>query len=117
MLDKLPYLDAVCKEILRVYPPAGNWDRVARRDTEIGGVKVPKGTNVRATIHAINQAKHLWGEDARVFNPERWLSGENKATGGATDGIAFMTFGYGARVCLWRSKFYCFKCLDLTTGC
>jgi cytochrome P450 len=117
MLDKLPYLDAVCKEVLRVYPPAGNWSRVARRDTEIGGIKIPKGTHVRATIHAMNQGRHLWGEDARVFNPERWLSVENKATGGATDGIAFMTFGYRARVCLGRSKCYCFKFLGLTTGC
>jgi cytochrome P450 len=117
MLDKLPYLDAVCKEVLRIYPPSGNWGRVAIRDTEIGGVKIPKGTTVRATIYALNQAKHLWGEDARVFNPERWLSGENKATGGATDGIAFMTFGYGPRVCIGRSKSSCFKFLELTTDC
>jgi cytochrome P450 len=117
MLDKLPYLDAVCEEVLRVYPPVGNWGKVARRDTEIGGVKIPKGTTARASIMCMNKARYLWGEDARVFNPERWLSGDHKTICGAKDGVFTKTFGYGSRMCIGRSNFYCFKFLELTTDC
>jgi cytochrome P450 len=115
MLDKLPYLGAFCKEVLRLYAPLPVWGRFAGRDTEINGFKIPKGTTVRATTYAINQARHLWGEDAREFNPERWLSRENKTMGGAKDSIAFMTFGHGTRVCIGKSKFFRFKFLGLNT--
>lgn len=106
MLDKLPYLDAVAKEIMRFRAPVPQAKRIAVRDTEICGYKIPKGTRVGIMYWAINQSKQLWGEDAREFNPERWLVGEQKATGGA-DNLAFSTFGTGIRGCIGRGQ-YCF---------
>lgn len=103
MLDKLPYLDAVSKEILRLYAPIPTIGRIATRDTELGGVMIPKGTMVRVHPWAINKAKHLWGDDAREFNPERWLVGEHHGTGGANS-LAYVTFGHGPRGCIGKGK-------------
>jgi cytochrome P450 len=55
---------------------------------------------------ALNKAKRLWGEDAREFNPERWLVGENKANGAASSSLAFATFGTGARMCIGKGTSY-----------
>lgn len=110
MLDSLPYLDAVSKEIMRFRTPVPHAKRVAVRDTEICGHRIPKGTRVGIVYWAINQSRKLWGEDARVFRPERWLEGEAKATGGA-EHLAFMTFGTGIRGCIGKgmSSVFIFK--------
>lgn len=100
MLDKLPYLEAVSKEILRVYAPVPSLGRVAQSPVEIGGIVFPKGTVIQVHMWAINKSKKLWGEDAREFNPERWL--KDKVNGGAKESLAFITFGYGSRSCIGR---------------
>ncbi|KAK0111459.1 hypothetical protein ONS95_001815 [Cadophora gregata] len=102
VLDKLPYLDAVSKEIMRVYSPVPLLGRVAQKDTDLLGATIPKGTPVRLHMWAMNQAKQFWGEDAHEFNPERWLVGKEKALGGATDSLAYLTFGHGPRGCIGR---------------
>lgn len=102
MLDKLPYLDAVSKEIIRVYAPIPVVGRVAQQDTDLLGVKIPKGTLIRLHIWAMNQAKQFWGDDAHEFNPERWLVGTERAIGGATDSLAYLTFGHGPKSCIGR---------------
>ncbi|KAL2065692.1 hypothetical protein VTL71DRAFT_3362 [Oculimacula yallundae] len=102
VLDKLPYLDAVSKEIMRVYAPVPIVGRVPSQDTDIFGVKIPKGTSVRCHLWAMNQTEAFWGENATEFNPDRWLVGKDKAIGGATDSLAYLTFGYGPRGCIGR---------------
>ncbi|KAK0112065.1 hypothetical protein ONS96_001326 [Cadophora gregata f. sp. sojae] len=102
VLDKLPYLDAVSKEIMRVYSPVPLLGRVAQKDTDLLDATIPKGTPVRLHMWAMNQAKQFWGEDAHEFNPERWLVGKEKALGGATDSLAYLTFGHGPRGCIGR---------------
>jgi len=102
LLDKLPYLDAVSKEIMRVWCPVTRTSRVARQDVEVCGVRMPKGTIIGSVPWALNKAKKHWGEDAREFNPERWLTGAKKANGGASDSLAYLTFGTGTRGCIGR---------------
>ncbi|TBU29234.1 cytochrome P450 [Dichomitus squalens] len=86
-LTALPYLDAVCRETLRLFAPVNISIRQAWRDTmlpllepihAIDGtimteVPVPKGTTVIANLPACNTNKAIWGEDARKWKPERWL--------------------------------------------
>ncbi|TVY41649.1 Cytochrome P450 monooxygenase [Lachnellula occidentalis] len=105
-IDHMPYLNAVCNELLRYYAPVPLTPRVAVRDTVIIGQKVPKGTQVMLIPWAVNKAETLWGPDAGKFNPDRWLpSDENpqSANGGAPSAYSFLTFLHGPRSCIGQS--------------
>ncbi|KAL8727067.1 MAG: hypothetical protein Q9166_006310 [cf. Caloplaca sp. 2 TL-2023] len=99
-IDRLPYLNAVCNEVLRVYPPIPITVRVAACDTSIIGQHIPKGTAVYLAPWATNVNKELWGEDAEEFNPERWMGAGNSKTGGVDNNYAFLTFLHGPRSCI-----------------
>ncbi|KAH9912197.1 cytochrome P450 [Epithele typhae] len=90
-LSALPYLDAVCRETLRLLSPVGSSMREcvtqAEQDTtlplqrpitgkdgaQISEIIVPKGTFFIADISGVNTSKELWGADAHQWKPERWL--------------------------------------------
>lgn len=95
MVDNLPYLHAVCNEVFRVYPPAGLTRRVAAKDTSISGQHIPKGTAIAISMRAVNISKELWGEDALVFDPERWMKPNQANSGGGVTNFSFMTFLHG----------------------
>lgn len=103
VLDKLPYLHAVCSELLRVYSPVPLTLREAAKDTTIIGQFVPKGTKVILAPWAVNMSKELWGEDASDFNPDRWLGPGRTNTGGAESNYAFLTFLHGPRSCIGQA--------------
>ncbi|KAF8594146.1 cytochrome P450, partial [Ceratobasidium sp. AG-I] len=85
-LDKLPYLDAVLKEALRVFAPVPNVGREAAFDISIPvgeaykdrkgnmqtEIKIQKGDSILLPILSMNRATEVWGEDATEFRPERW---------------------------------------------
>ncbi|PSR83999.1 hypothetical protein PHLCEN_2v5550 [Hermanssonia centrifuga] len=87
-LIELPYLDAVCRETLRLYPPVSFVVRETRRDivlplsepiegidgTMMKEILVPNETMVAIGIRACNRNKAIWGEDALEWKPERWLN-------------------------------------------
>ncbi|KAI0328038.1 cytochrome P450 [Cubamyces sp. BRFM 1775] len=87
-LVSLPYLDAVCRETLRLHTPIGMVFRETRQatvlplsepitgvdGTQIGEIVVPKDTTLLVGILACNRNKAIWGEDAMEWKPERWLS-------------------------------------------
>lgn len=68
----LPYLQAVIREGLRIFPPALLFPVVAAEDTVVAGCPVPAGTNVDACIPAAMRDKAVFGDDADLFRPERW---------------------------------------------
>ncbi|KAG1740657.1 cytochrome P450 [Suillus lakei] len=87
-LANLAYLDAVCRETLRLYPPVTTVARAARDDivlpfsrpvkgndgTYMREVLVPKNTNVVASILNSNRDPEILGDDALQWKPGRWLS-------------------------------------------
>ncbi|XP_006462836.1 hypothetical protein AGABI2DRAFT_207479 [Agaricus bisporus var. bisporus H97] len=117
-LVNLPYLDAICRETLRVYPPVNmSFLRTARKDMilplanpvtgadgrEISEVLVPKGTNVIASAFGSNCNPDLWGPDSYEWKPERWLSPLPESVIEAhMPGIYshLMTFMGGSRACI-----------------
>ncbi|KAL8942671.1 MAG: hypothetical protein Q9216_001525 [Gyalolechia sp. 2 TL-2023] len=101
-IDCLPYLNAVCNEVLRVYPPIPITVRVAACDTSIVGHHIPKGTAIFMSPWATNANRELWGEDAEAFDPERWMDekGNGNNSGGADTNYSFMTFLHGPRSCI-----------------
>lgn len=105
-VDHMPYLNAVCNEVLRYHPPVPLTLRDAAHDTTILGQFIPKGTRVMLVPWASNKDKSLWGPDAGKFNPERWLPSEKNpqsANGGAPSNYAFLTFLHGPRSCIGQA--------------
>jgi len=99
-IDRLPYLNAVLNEVNRIFPPVPLTIREAAHDTTIQGHFIPASTTVIICPWAINTSKHLWGDDAREFKPERWLGPGRANTGGAESNYAITTFLHGPRSCI-----------------
>ncbi|KAH7397318.1 cytochrome P450 [Pyrenochaeta sp. MPI-SDFR-AT-0127] len=101
-IDRLPYLNAVLQETMRIFPPVPLTLRESAQDTTIQGQFVPAGTTVIICPWAINTSTHLWGDDAREFNPDRWLGTGRANTGGAESNYAITTFLHGPRSCIGK---------------
>jgi cytochrome P450 len=114
-LDGITYLHAVCQESLRLYAPIPFTVRAARKDTQILGNFVPKGTMVILSPWTTNRAHELWGPDADDFNPERWMQPGQANTGGSKSNYAFLTFLHGPRSCIGQ-KFSLAELMALTSA-
>lgn len=110
-IDQLPYLHAVCNEVLRFFPPVPLTIRETAHDTTILNQFVPAGTTVIIAPQAVNRSVELWGPDAQDFRPERWLGPGRANTGGADSNYSFLTFLHGPRSCIGqtfaRAEFAC----------
>ncbi|OQE24624.1 hypothetical protein PENSTE_c007G01022 [Penicillium steckii] len=72
--SKLSYLQAVLNESLRLYPATiAVLPRTAVTDTTVGGVHIPRGTNVATQNLTIHRDPQVF-EDPDSFLPERWLN-------------------------------------------
>lgn len=71
----LPYLKAVIREGLRMWPPVVGlgFKTVPAGGDTIHGHYIPEGTDIGQNFHGIGRSKAIWGPDADVFRPERWL--------------------------------------------
>ncbi|KAJ8773250.1 hypothetical protein K2173_028427 [Erythroxylum novogranatense] len=93
-LPKLPYLDAILKETLRMYPVAPLLvPHESSEECTIGGFRVPRGTMLLVNLWAIHNDPNLW-EDPIKFKPERFLDEEGKGYG-----FNLLPFGAGRRGC------------------
>jgi cytochrome P450 len=101
-IDRLPYLNAVLQETMRIFPPVPLTLREAATDTTIQGAFIPAGTTIVICPWAVNTSTHLWGPDAHEFNPERWLHPGTSNTGGAESNYAVTTFLHGPRSCIGK---------------
>ncbi|CAI7629697.1 unnamed protein product [Penicillium glandicola] len=95
--DKLPYLDAVIKETLRLYAPLpASEPRSLPVDTTIDGYLVPAGTVVSMSPYTLHRNPEVF-PDPLVFKPERWL-------GECGDLVEmkkwFWAFSSGGRMCI-----------------
>lgn len=100
--QSLEYLQAVILEGLRTFPPAAAlYPKVCPKDDVICGVHVPAGTNVAWSPWSIMRNKEIFGQDADLFRPERWLgSGRTKTM----DQTVMMAFAGGSRFeCLGKN--------------
>ncbi|KAF8190414.1 cytochrome P450 [Mycena galopus ATCC 62051] len=86
-LESLEYLDAICRETLRLYPPVAFVVRTLRKDVALSTstpitvngspvteIPVPAETGIFISILSANRNPAVWGPDALEWKPERWLS-------------------------------------------
>ena len=107
--SKLPYLNAVIKESLRLFSPVAlSLPRhVPAGGAIIAGEFIPAGTTVGINAAVIHKDARIFGSDPDTFNPDRWLGGGD-ATADAKRMEQYMFhFGGGTRVCLGKNVSIC----------
>ncbi|KAH8807450.1 putative sporulation-specific N-formyltyrosine oxidase Dit2 [Xylogone sp. PMI_703] len=77
ILNEMPYLNAVLYEMLRLYPPVSQLiNRVTVAPAVLANqIKIPQRTWVGWNAYGVQIDPNVWGEDSRVFVPERWGTG------------------------------------------
>merc|ERR1712107_12250 len=63
----------------------------------MGGTRVPRGCRVVYDIYSMGRDSTIWGEDARLFRPARWLEMEQPMSN-----YEYPVFNAGPRECLGR---------------
>lgn len=97
---KLKTLNMIVNESLRLYPPTIATIRRAKTDVDLGGYKIPRGTELLIPILAVHHDIAIWGNDVNEFNPGRFSEGVARA---AKHPVAFIPFGLGVRTCIGQN--------------
>lgn len=91
-LGRMPYLDAVVSEVLRMWPPTSVSGRKVTTAFEFSGHTIPAGSMVLYSPYVTHRMPELW-PDPDTFRPERW-------TGDRPDPYVYLPFGGGYRRCI-----------------
>ena len=94
-VGKLPLVQSVIRESMRLYPPVPMMSRQAVADAHIDGHFIRAGTSVLLPIYAIHRHARRW-EHPDEFDPARF-SPERET---ALARYQYMPFGAGPRVCI-----------------
>ncbi len=90
--ERLPLLDGVINETLRLFPPLPFVTRIARAPFQMGGADFPAGTNVGLSAFVTHRLPEVFA-NANKFLPERWAEL-------APTPYEFIPFSVGSRMCL-----------------
>lgn len=90
--ERLPLLERVIKESLRILPPVAWGTRAVDQPTEIGPYFLPKGSRVLYSQHITHHLPEIYPQPRR-FDPDRWVSF-------APPSYAYIPFGGGPRLCI-----------------
>ncbi|GJM91279.1 hypothetical protein PR202_ga07641 [Eleusine coracana subsp. coracana] len=104
-LNKMHYLHAVLTETLRLYPSVPLDNKQCFSDDVLpDGSSVSKGDIVFYVPYAMGRMEYLWGKDADVFRPERWLDANGQFQ--PKSPFKFTAFQAGPRICLGKEFAY-----------
>ncbi|KAJ0298417.1 hypothetical protein Brms1b_013387 [Colletotrichum noveboracense] len=97
---KIPYLRALIYEGIRIRAPAtGLYPKTVPPQGEtIHGIFVPGGTAICMNAPAMLKSRAMFGADADLFRPERFLEVDD-ATRASLEREVEMAFGYGRYMC------------------
>lgn len=94
---RLKYVQAVIDEALRLYPSVPQDSKVSVADDRLpDGTRIPAGCVIQFNNYAMGRSQKLWGEDAELFRPERWLGAEMPSA------FKYPAFNAGPRECLGK---------------
>jgi len=120
-MEAMPFLQAVVKEVLRFHPVLPNTLRCPEQDDVIplskpiatlsgkviDRIPVRKGLRLVLSIAAYNRNPEVWGDDAHIFNPDRFLIAGDKRNSSVGVMSNLLTFAGGVRACIgWRFAVY-----------
>ncbi|GAU18916.1 hypothetical protein TSUD_229060 [Trifolium subterraneum] len=95
-IARLPYLQAIIKETLRLHPIAPLLlPRKAKTDVKLNGYMIPKGAQIFVNVWAIGRDPEIW-DDPNLFSPERYLGTKLDIKG---QNFQLTPFGSGRRIC------------------
>ncbi|KAF6824305.1 pisatin demethylase [Colletotrichum musicola] len=104
---KLPYLQAVIRESIRLRPSVAS---LFPRDVPAGGdtvtikgesVFLPGGTEIGYSAYGLHRSEETYGADAKAFRPERWFEEDaDKLANMKT--VNDLAFGHGRWMCLGK---------------
>jgi cytochrome P450 len=94
-LERLPYLDQVVKEVLRLYPPAASANRIAKEPFEWHGYPIDAGALVSYVPFVSHRMPNQFPEP-ELFRPERF----DPDRGDAIPPYAYIPFAVGPRSCI-----------------
>ncbi len=92
-IARLPYLQAVCQETLRLYPIAiSAFPRIVKQPIEIAGYGLEPGTVIMPSIYLAHHRESVYPEP-KQFRPERFLERQYSP-------YEYLPFGGGDRRCI-----------------
>ena len=98
----LPFTTATFNESLRLYPPVPVELKECTAETTFpDGTKLPEGSIVMWAPWAMGRSKLLWGDDADIFRPTRWLDDRSQQLI-TKSAFEFPVFNGGPRSCLGK---------------
>lgn len=100
----MPYLQAVIKEGLRMFPPITGLmsKQVPPEGDTFKGMWLPGGTKIGNCTWGVLRRKDVWGEDADAFRPDRWLEASPEKLR-EMESVVDLVFGFGKYQCLGRN--------------
>lgn len=90
--DRLPLLEWVIKESMRILPPVAWGTRAVDQPTQLGRFELPKGSRVLYSQYITHNLPDIY-PNPRRYDPERWSSF-------APPPYAYIPFGGGPRLCI-----------------
>ncbi|KAJ8024059.1 Cytochrome P450 4V2 [Holothuria leucospilota] len=94
-LQQLEYLSCVMKESQRLLPPVPFVGRDLEEDTRIGGIDVPKGTNISLAFFMLHRDPKQFPKPEK-FDPDRFLPANSEGR----HNFAYLPFSAGHRNCI-----------------
>jgi cytochrome P450 len=107
-LKDLRYLHAIINESQRLWPIVPMNSRQALEDTVLpqgGGpdgkapILIPKGAYVAYHSYSMHRREDIYGADANIFNPSRWLENEHPSAP-LRPHWGYIPFSGGPRICI-----------------
>ncbi|KAG9451376.1 hypothetical protein H6P81_011341 [Aristolochia fimbriata] len=103
-LGRMTYLHAAVNETLRLFPAVPQDPKgVLEDDVLPDGTRLKPGNMVTYVPYSMGRMDYIWGPDAAIFNPERWIRD------GVLQNVSpfkFTAFQAGARICLGKDSAY-----------